>query len=297
LTSLTTERSTELRYGLAEVCAAAGLDPDGAELLKYTMNAVYRLRADPVVVRLQAGPVTADRGERLVATARWLGEHDAPVTRLAPGIEQPVLAGPFAATFWIALPTPSHELAGGDLAAPIAALHALPAPGWMPEWDPFGTARRWMDASDGGLPAVDLAWLRETWDESEAAYRDLAPTLPHGFIHGDAHTGNLLRDESGRPVLADLDTAVRGPLAWDYVPTAVSMRFGRYDRHESLVAAIGYDVTASAAWPVLRRIRELLMVSGVLPDLRRRPEVAAELAHRLRTLRNDDNSPTWTRYA
>ncbi|MEV7970837.1 hypothetical protein AB0O34_33325, partial [Sphaerisporangium sp. NPDC088356] len=41
-----------LRSLLAAVCAETGLDPTHAELIKFTNNAVFRLRTAPVVVRI-----------------------------------------------------------------------------------------------------------------------------------------------------------------------------------------------------------------------------------------------------
>lgn len=92
-------------------------------------------------------------------------------------------------------------------------------------------------------------------------------------------------------MLCDLDSTGRGPLDLDLVPTAVgAVRFGRPERHDELAVAYGRDVTHSRGWPVLRRIRELTLVTSVIPDLRRRPDVATEHAHRLRTLRSWDTA-------
>ena len=42
----------KLQRVLAAICAEAGLHPAGAELIKFTNNAVFRLTREPVVVRI-----------------------------------------------------------------------------------------------------------------------------------------------------------------------------------------------------------------------------------------------------
>src|SRR5699024_8472497 len=82
---------------LAEVCAAAGLDPRGARLLRFVNNAVFRLREHDVVVRIVLAPSLAHRARAVVDTAHWLAENDVPAVRLFPGVSQPVVAGDYVA--------------------------------------------------------------------------------------------------------------------------------------------------------------------------------------------------------
>jgi hypothetical protein len=76
----------------------------------------------------------------------------------------------------------------------------------------------------------------------------------------------------------------------------VAWREGHPHRQTTFAAAYGKDVTTTGTWPILRRIRELVMVTAVVPDLAGRPEIAAQHAHRLHTLKTGDNSATWHRY-
>ena len=121
--------------------------------------------------------------------------------------------------------------------------------------------------------------------------------LPVGAVHGDAHTGNLLRLPTGEPVLCDLDTVSRGPVEVDLAPVAHGVtRMGRdTDDYERLVRRYGFDVRESPAWPALRRLRDLQLAVYLLRDL---PggAVAAELARRLTTLLTDDERAVWRRY-
>ncbi len=294
-TRLTATRAEELSAGLRAACRFGGFDPTRAELIKYTVNAVYRLPAAGVVVRLADDPGAVERAQRVVGTARWLAGHRVPAVRLVEGIAQPVTVGLCAATFWV-----EHGDHGGhrarDLAGPLRALHRLPVAGTLPRWSPFGSAARRLAAADG-LAAVDRRWLGEQWAAVEQEYRVAAASLRTGVVHGDAHAGNLLRDGHGGFLLCDLDGTGIGPLDWDLVPVAVAaIRFGPPGWHVELAAAYGRDVTTNPAWPLLRRIRELVMVTSVATDLRHRPAVAAEHAHRMRTLRAGDAEARWHRY-
>ncbi|MGN2642365.1 phosphotransferase [Nocardia takedensis] len=288
----------DLRADLAAICAAADLDPRGATLIKYTNNAVWQLATAPMVVRVGMGAVGRFRAPRVTAIARWLTDHDAPIPHLVPGIDQPVIAADTAATIWQSLTRPEHHWEPTDLAEPLRALHTIDvgaAPDQLPRWNPFDAATRRLTDADPALPADDLAWLREQWATVEDRYHRLPP-LSHGIVHGDAHTGNLLRDHRGRVVLCDLDSAGHGPLAWDLATNAVdAQRFGHPDDHTRLAHAYGHDITTEPAWPVLRRIRELVLVTSVIPDLASRPAVATEHARRLHTLRTNDNT-IWQPY-
>ena len=79
----TPDKLTEV---LAGVCAAAGLDPTGAELLRLTNNAVFRLVSQPVVVRIVASRALRHRVEKVVRVANWFAKHDVPAVRLLSGI-------------------------------------------------------------------------------------------------------------------------------------------------------------------------------------------------------------------
>ncbi len=56
------------QQALERGCAAAGLDPDGARLLRLGSNAVYRLKA-PVVARISRPGADIDHARRTVTVA------------------------------------------------------------------------------------------------------------------------------------------------------------------------------------------------------------------------------------
>ena len=295
MTNLTTELDQRLKHALKGICQEAGLLADEAELIKYTNNAVYRLPAQGVVVRFGAGDLASQRADQVARIATWLQANDAPAVRLAPGLSQPFLFENYSATIWELLEGGNPHWTGAELATPLFGWHKLtPMPG-LKQWDPFSSARSRLAMADG-LPTDDHTWLTRQWSEIETDYRALIPDLRMGLLHGDAYIGNLLREPTGRYVFCDFDGTSVGPLAYDLVVAAVSaLRFGATQDHQALATTYGLDVTTLPAWPTLRRIRELVLVTSVITDLRNRPEIAKTHAHRLATLRSGANE-LWHRY-
>lgn len=299
------------------ICRHAAIDPTGAELVKYTMNAVYRLDRAGLVVRIATGAGGPVRADRVARVADLLGQLDVPVARLAPGFEQAIHANGWSATVWTLLPQEEDaEFVPADLAGPLAAIHAVSVvPDWLPRWDPITKSRqrlaqldaldqpnhdfmnRW--ALDLGQTLDQIVERLNRWcDQLDVALDEVEWHLPPGVIHGDAHTGNLLTTREPQTVLCDLDSAAIGPREWDLTPAAHGVaRFGRDPaQYQDLVSAYGWDVTTWPGWPTLRQIRELQLVTSVIASLHGRPDVADELAQRLRTVLSDDQSAFWHRY-
>jgi hypothetical protein len=295
MTNLSPELDQRLKHALKGICQEAGLLPDEAELIKYTNNAVYRLPSQGVVVRFGAGDLASQRADHVARIATWLEQHDAPAVRLAPDLTQPVLFENYSATIWQLLEGSNPAWTGAALAAPLLGWHKLEPMPHLKPWDPFSSARSRLAMADG-LTADDHAWLTEQWAQTDADYRDLTPDLRMGLLHGDAYMGNLLKEPTGRFVLCDFDGTSIGPLAYDLVVAAVSaLRFGATQDHDALATTYGLDVTTLPSWPTLRRIRELVLVTSVITDLRNRPDIAKVHAHRLATLRSGANE-LWHRY-
>ncbi|MFD7157634.1 phosphotransferase [Kribbella sp. NPDC059898] len=295
MTDVTPELDQKLRHALKGICQEAGLVADGAELVKYTNNAVFRLPSQHVVVRFGAGDLAGQRADHVAGIATWLQSNDAPAAKLASGVSEPVVFENYSATIWELLEAGNPAWTGAELAVPLLDWHALTPPQGLKPWDPFSSARSRLAMADGLAPD-DHAWLTQQWAEVEAGYRAILPDLQVGLLHGDAYIGNLLREPTGRFVFCDFDGTSVGPLAYDLVVAAVSaLRFGAIQDHESLASTYGLDVTTLPSWPVLRRIRELVLVTSVITDLRNRPEIAKVHAHRLSTLRSGANE-LWQRY-
>lgn len=282
---------------LAEVCARAGLDHRGARLLKFTANAVFRLRSAPVVVRIAGSTALRHRAAKVVAVAGWLAEHDVPAVRLLEGVEQPVAVGPYVATLWDAVPRGGRRPTGRDLARSLRLLHGLPAPDFdLPAWAPLDDVRgRLGDAED--LRPGDREFLLDRCAELTVRLAELDYALPACVVHGDAHLGNLIPGEDG-PVLCDFDSTCLGPAEWDLTPVPVGVRRFGGSRHAAaaLAGEYGFDVTRWSGFAVLREVRELKLATSVLPILRSNPHVVPELRRRLDSVRTGDTSAGWSRY-
>lgn len=286
-----------LAEALTAVCAAAGLDPAGARLLRCTNNAVFQLAGQPVVVRIVASNALRHRADKVVRVATWLAEHEVPAVRLLPGIVQPVRAGRYLATVWETASPGGRRQRGRDLAKLLRGLHALPKPAFrLPTWEPLDDVRRRIGEADG-LDGADLAFLLDRCAQVSDRLAAVEFGGPPVLLHGDAHLGNVIPTAAG-PVLCDFDSSCLGPPEWDLTPLAVGVvRFGEpAGRYREFVRTYGMDVTRSPVFPVLREVRELKLITSVLPILSSRPEVRPELLRRLADVRGGDTSARWARY-
>jgi thiamine kinase-like enzyme len=111
--------------------------------------------------------------------------------------------------------------------------------------------------------------------------------------HGDAHTKNLLTDH-GQVVLIDFEAAALGPREWDLLPTSIAVpRYGLPEQHYQEFAAYGFDVRSWPGYPVLREIRELTMTTWIMQNVQESPQIAAEFALRVSSLREGDRDRAW----
>ncbi len=284
------------RQALEQACATVGLDVDGARLLRLGSNAVYRLQA-PIVARISRPDTDIGLARRVVAVARWLESAGYPAVRVI-DVEQPLIVGGYVVTFWQAISDDDDEYASTpEIAAVLARLHRLPAPEdlHLPPLDPFANAARrievntWLSSDDRDFFTATLARLQN-------AYSDLRFVLPHGVIHGDASVGNVLLDGHGAPVLIDLDGFTIGPREWDLVLTAMYYdSFGWHTRreYEDFARVYGYDITGWPGYPVLREIREFVMVTWLIQKAAEDAQSAAEAAKRITALRTGASRMDW----
>ncbi|GAA3761973.1 phosphotransferase enzyme family protein [Salinactinospora qingdaonensis] len=283
---------------LAAICEQANLDPTGAELIKFTNNAAFRLPHHPVVVRIAGSRTVRERITTVVHAARWFADHDIPAVRLLEGVDQPVCVDEHAATLWHHVPATGPAPTGQDLGAIIRSIHALPEPPFdLPRWNLLGKIHTRIDDATG-VPAGDLDWLRTRCEELEDELAELDYALPAGVIHGDPFLGNLIPGPSG-PVICDFDGVSHGPREWDLTPAAVGKLRMDYatDAHTPLAKSYGFDVLTWPGFASLRRLRELQLVTSVLPNLAEAtPRIRKQWEHRYRTLRANDTHTRWSPY-
>jgi len=279
---------------LAEACAQAGLDSNGAELLRIGENAIYQLATAPVVVRISRSADRMSRVKKELCIARWLDAADVPTVRVQEDIGQPLLADGHPVSFW-------HEVTGGDpqpthvdLANLLARFHSLPdCPCDLPAFDPIGpSTARITKAAD--ITSADRDFLLARCADLTVQYQDLAFALPTGPIHGDAHTRNLLTDHR-QVVLSDFETAAIGPREWDLMPTAIAVdRYGLPEqRYQEFARAYGFDVRQWPGYPVLREVRTLTMTTWIMQNIGESEAAAKEFALRVDSLRERDFERAW----
>ena len=289
----------------AVACRRAGLPRAGARLLKFTNNAVVALPAAGAVLRIAGSAGARSRVPAVLAVARWFEDLRLPAVRLLPGLPQPLEVEGHLVTVWRAVePGPGPRVGEApveDLARILRALHSVeaPPPSAVGPWNPPGVLRSRL-AEAQGVSEGDAEFLTREVGAVEAglaALADVEPLLPTGVLHGDAYLGNLVPSRSG-PQLCDFDGVARGPREWDLVPVAVgALRFDYgHDLHRRFVHAYGVDVTAWPGFPALRRLRELQLVTSVLPALGANPALRPQWRLRLDSLRHGDDGVRWSPY-
>jgi hypothetical protein len=327
----------EITATVIETARLLRLDPTGHTVLKFTNNAVLRLPRAGVVVRIAGSAAVGDRAQRVVRVARLLERHGVPAVRLAQTDDQPLLVRGHEVTVWhdvrpVREPVPEdlaallqavHAVPMAAPAAPmvparrgrsrrpsvpgqntgpipVQAAQASEARVSLVRWGPVAGIRRRI-ASAGQVPRADLAFLQAETDavaEELVALNELEPLLPAGLIHGDSFLGNIIVGEDG-PVLCDFDSTCWGPREWDLTPIAVgALRFDYGgDPAARFAAAYEHDVRSWPGFPALRRLRELQLVTSVLPVLAANPGLQPQWRFRVDSLRRGDASARWSTYA
>ncbi len=284
---------------LRQGCAAVGVDPIGARLLRLGSNAVYRLAA-PVVVRISRRGADVEHVRRTVAVARWLRSVEFPAVR-ALDVDQPAAVDGHLLTFWEPVSDNGDRYASvREVAKVLARLHALTPPEslHLPWLSPFQSADQRIQSSTW-LDSDDRAFLVDRLAELRKRYAELAFVLPEGVIHGDASIGNVLRDYQDDPVLIDLDGFAIGPREWDLALTAIYYdSFGWHTRaeYETFVRVYGFDIMKWPGYPTIRDVREFLMVTWILQKAPESERIAAEVRKRIVALRTGASRKDWEPY-
>lgn len=279
---------------LVRACEAFGLPSDGAELIRLGENAIFRLDVEPLVVRIGRSPERLPIMDRELCVARWLDNQHVPVARPFDGVAQPSVVDGHPVSLWHLVEQGKHRPGVEDLAILLRQVHSLSdCPCDVPALDPLAVVpQRLRDAR--GLEEADRAFLLDWCEQLQERYRNLQFALPTGFVHGDAHTGNLL-GEAGRAVLTDFEGAARGAREWDLIGLTVSRaRFGLSDQaYQRFCELYGFDVTSWDGYSVLRQIRELYMTAWLIQNMEEGPAVAGEVALRIASIKNGDTSCEW----
>ncbi|MFD8766229.1 phosphotransferase family protein [Streptomyces mirabilis] len=282
---------------LREACGTAGLDPEGAELLRLGSNAVYRLSGSPVIVRIARDPDALEEMERAVRVARWLEAEDLPATRVPAGVMQPLVVGSRVVTFWESVQEREEYATVEELPDLLRRLHWLEEPESLrlPYFDPFAKLSASLGRMDG-VTEDDRTFLEERAGKLNKDYDRLDFVLPFGMVHGDASIGNVLRHRDGHAVLIDLDGFALAPREWDLIQTA--MFYDRYGWHTKaeyaeFVHRYGFDLMNWPGYETLADLRELMMVAWLGHQVATSKRSADEFSRRLESLRIDGNRHGW----
>lgn len=293
----TVDELTEARawQALSPACASVGLDATGARLLRLGEHAVFRL-ARPVVVRIGRSMAYEEQARTEVAVARWLENQHYPAVR-ALQVPQPQVVQNRVVTFWAALGGNATDYGTvAEVADLLKRLHALPAPPdlGLRQLQPFARAGRRISQATW-LGVGDRGFLRQREKQLAEKYQQLSFALPAGVIHGDASVGNVIRDTGGHPVLIDLDGFAVGPREWDLVVTAMyydSFGWHTGEEYREFADVYGFDVMAWDGYPILRDVREFLMVTW-LAQKADDDQSAVEVRKRIHALRTGGSRKDW----
>jgi aminoglycoside phosphotransferase (APT) family kinase protein len=289
------------RVLLEKACAVGGISAENANLLRLGSNAVYHLMA-PVIARISREDADLDQARRTVAVARWLEYVGYPAVR-ALDIDQPIVVDGHAVTFWQSVSKDGEQYATvAEVAEVLAWLHRLPAPApadlYLRPLAPFEDARKRI-AANAWLSPRDREFLTEYVAIMQDKYARLEFVLQPGIIHGDAGIGNVLHDFDGNPVVIDLDGFAVGPREWDLALTAIyydSFGWHTLQEYETFVRVYGFDIMQWSGYPVMRAVRELLMVTWVIQKAGEDARVAAEASKRIAALRTGGSRRDWKPY-
>lgn len=281
---------------LAAAARRSGLDSKNAYPIRVFATAVYHLPAVGAVARiaLVTSPQSVRRLETSVRVTRWLTALGFPAVEPLP-VEQPVVTGGCAVTFWRYVPERGPAPKPEDLGCLLRQLHSLgPPPFPLPAYQPLSSVRRAITTSQA-ISKEERGWLTDHCEQLLHAYSELSFDLPPGLIHGDAWWGNLLRSDDA-VVLADWDAVSAGPREIDLIPTLQASRFGLPEaERDSFIAAYGHDIRSWNGYPVLRDMRALSTMTALLRDAHQGPLSHDQLQVRLTSLRTGDTRQ-WTTF-
>lgn len=280
---------------LRKACAVADVEPDGVELVRLGDHAVFRADGGRIVARVGRDADRLPSVRREVAVAGWLAVQGYPAARLVTESEQPVVVEGHPVTFWEGLADGDTYASTREMGELLRLLHDLEAPNFsLPALRPFEKVHRRLEHAE--IPTGTRSFLIELTEKLADAYDDLQFMLRPGPLHGDFNVGNVLRDDEGQPKVIDLDGFVTGPREWDLMQTAMYYdSFGWHTEAEysDFVHGYGFDVREWPGYPVLRGVRELLMVTWLSQNAGADPRSAREVEARVETLRTGGSRRNW----
>ena len=273
---------------------AAGLDGSDPELIRIGENAILRLPG-AVILRIGRGPQSFDLARREITVARALERAGANVVRAFPDVEQPLLLDEYPVTFWQEVAGPLQEPTVAELGAALRRLHGAVVDVELPRLDPWDRTADRIEKVPISDDERDV--LRQAYRTCADQWPSFVSELGEGLIHGDAHLGNLVKGSNGSVVLVDLDSICIGPREWDLAPTGLSTKVLHWitsDDYAGFVRNYGYDITESASFELLARMREVRMTAWIAQLAKESDRLAREVSHRIACLADPEMPRHWT---
>ncbi|MFE4642767.1 phosphotransferase enzyme family protein [Streptomyces sp. NPDC056730] len=282
---------------VAAACRRAGLDGDGARLIRLGENALFRLAARPVVVRIARSTEYLDSARGEVQVSRWLAGEGFPVTRVVDDLEQPMIVDGHPVTFWHLIEESDRKPTYGELGGVLRDLHSLSLPDTLtlPPYPVLDRTDRRINAAVD-IPEDDRAFLRKRARELRDRVGNLRFESEKGPVHGDAHVQNLMVDKNDQVILIDLERFSFDSPEWDLMVTATehhSLGWQTPEEYGAFVGAYGRDLRTWSGFPTLRAVQEFNMTTWLMQNVSESSETAAEYARRISSLRNDDAPRDW----
>jgi Ser/Thr protein kinase RdoA (MazF antagonist) len=282
---------------MAEACAGAGLDAEGAGLIRLGENALFRLERRPVIVRIARSAEYLETARVEVRVSRWLAAEGFPAARVIEDIEQATVVSGHPVTFWHLIREDGRKATYGELGSVLRDLHALRVPDSLdlPRLDALGRSALRIEKA-AGIPEEDRDFLREHHAELSNRMSELDYASPRGPVHGDAHTSNLMVDDQGRIRLIDFETFCCDHSEWDLMVAA-----HEYDRlgwvtdeqYAAFTSAYGRDLREWPGFETLCAVQEFKMTTWLMQNVGESSETAAEYARRIASLRDDRAPRNW----
>ncbi|MET8534756.1 aminoglycoside phosphotransferase family protein [Streptomyces sp. NPDC005065] len=280
---------------LREACSIADVTPGHIEMLRFGDHAVFRVDGGQIVARVGRSPDRLPSVQREVAVAKWLGGEQYPAARLATNAEQPVVVEGHPVTFWQGLANGDTYASTREMGELLRKLHDLEPPSFsLPELRPFDRVEKRLARAE--ISTESRTYLSSRARELQAEFSDLRFVLPPGHVHGDFNVGNVLRDGFSRPKVIDLDGFMVGPREWDLMQTAMyydSFGWHTENEYQDFADGYGFDVRKWSGYPVLRSVRELLMVTWLSQNATTNPDAAREVEKRVESLRSGGSRRGW----
>ena len=277
---------------VAEVAARAGFRVGSFSVLRTASNIVLVDPGSGVVARVGQRQTSDTVAESLRSAVAVAGTAAPVLPPLKPRLW--LLTDGRPVTFWPMAEQPG-DITPQDLASVAARLHRCMPPDGLPTWEPVRRAARKHQqlaamAADSTLPQNYVSTLTERWQRCDNMLRDLAFDGQPVIVHGDLHTGNVVRWH-GELVLCDLDGLCRGPREVDLAKLVFHLdRFRAAGACAEFLDAYPYPSNSETVGP-LRTVLEVSACVWLASLWSTRPDTRSELQRRMGSL--DDPTVRW----